>query len=101
MPPHAGRFAFDIAIACIIVTLLLRQNPCMCPNVGVKSSINWTLAGCLPVNGQIEILLVRADRNFAEQIEIGCKAAIEITAATAVEFQIGSRRLRNSNSAAA
>jgi len=57
--------------------------------------------GFLPVNGQIEILLVRADRNFAEQIEIDCKAAIEITAATAVEFQIGSRRLRNSNSAAA
>ena len=64
-------------------------------------SPNSNLSRCLPVNGQIEILLVRADRNFAEQIEIGSKAAIEITAATAVEFQIGSRRLRNSNSAAA
>ncbi len=67
----------------------------------LDSTTNWNLASCLPVNGQIEILLVRADRNFAEQIEIDCKAAIEITAATAVEFQIGSRRLRNSNSAAA
>mgnify|MGYP003538519836 CR=1 FL=1 len=47
---------------------------------------NSDLSGCLPVNGQIEI---------------DCKAAIEITAATAVEFQIGSRRLRNSNPAAA
>ena len=47
---------------------------------------NWNLSGCLPVYGQIEILLVRADRNFAEQIEIDCKATIEITAATAVEF---------------
>ena len=86
--------------------VITHERPVICTVIsGLKPrapmATNINLSGWLPVNGQIEILLVRADRNFAEQIEIDCKAAIEITAATAVEFQIGSRRLRNSNSAAA